>query len=748
MMLAGSEPPPPPPPTAEANSQTKAKDHVGESALVKYKAKGRPSPLCLFADMSTVTKRTRSQLTLMDMGPGFQLNRSPLKAARMAARSNTTASKSEPSHLRNAVEDDNQESEDELLLSPKKSNPKKRSSSPFDQEHPFEEADAERASKKIKRDNDAENSQAPPSPKPLGPFDFAALSPKKPVFATHNQSNDSPRKRAQSVPPRSPSSVPHIDLRKVPASPQRAPSTSPQRPKLRFTSVPHDFEHPKPVDDDARMDVDEPSPASTRLNIFPPIGTHTLTPSHNIPPSPVTPPAVTPPSNTTSLEMPVSSEVLLDDVFTVGPLQPTPHEDPATPKAQSTQPDVTEGYAVPLNDVATPKAVPPPPSSEAVSAIDTPTADLSSVSDNMSIDKPPEIEPVSEPPVSATTSRPSSALSISRIPRPSVHSARPWSRASDFSLSSGGPTSDHTPQPEPQAVPKKPICLPEAAEEGPAGGSSGATDDNATAGPSTTPDPSTSTPRPLPHETADGNAAAGPSAAPAPSTSTHRPTTPGLSQKKSYTSSFAQPTSSSLSKAVERSPVKKPVSLPKPASPTKPTSPRKPVSSILGYMKPKTKQSSLSVLSNALEKLMMPPPVRPGTHLGFAHGADKPLAPAPATRDDADVGRTSASGAAGRKSASGLQRANTIGTMSSASSSRPGPSLISRPSAAFAPPVAKGKINLGSGIVVGKRASRAQGLARSLRASGMGGPRSARQGGEKDKDKKDEKMEGSSSNIS
>ncbi|KAA1470641.1 hypothetical protein DENSPDRAFT_710872 [Dentipellis sp. KUC8613] len=745
--------------------------------------------------MSTVTKRTRSQLTLMDMGPGFQLNRSPLKAARMAARGNMTASKSEPSRLRNAIEDDRQDSDDELLLSPKKSNPKKRSSSPFDQEHPFEEADAERASKKAKRDNDAENSNAPPSPKPLGPFDFAALSPKKPVFATHNQPIDSPRKRAQSVPPRSPSSVPHIDLRNIPASPRRAPSTSPQRPRLRFTSVPHELEHPKPIDEDVRMDVDEPSRASTHLNIFTPIGTHSLTPSDDIPPSPLTPFTTTPPSNTTSFEMPISSEGPLDDVFTVKPLQLTPHEDPVTPKAQLTQPDVTEDYAVPLNDAATPKAVPPPPSFEAVSASDTPTADLSSVSDNMPVDKPPEPEPVSEPPVSVTISRPPSALSVSRIPRPSAPSARPRSQASDSSLSSG-PNSDQKSQPEPQAAPKKPAArisrvkrapsqappprvtrsVSQRQQKGLQAGSSRAAGNNATPGPSAVPEPSTSTPRPLPRETTDGNAAAGPSAAPVASTSNHRPTTPGLSHKRSYTSSFAQPTSSSLSKAVEKSPVKKPVSLPKPLSPTKPTSPRKPASSILEYMKPKVKQSSLSALSNALEKLLMPPPVRPGTHLGFAHGADKPSAAGSATRDDVDVGRTSASGAVGRKSASVLQRANTVGSMSSASSSRPGPSLASRPSAAFAPPVAKSKINLGSGIVVGKRAFPGAGPGKIFAGVGNGrpaqraskksslpmvegspvkggAPASDRVGGEdkdkgKGKDKADETMEGLSANTS
>ena len=187
-----------------------------------------------------------------------------------------------------------------------------------------------------------------------------------------------------------------------------------------------------------------------------------------------------------------------------------------------------------------------------------------------------------------------------------------------------------------------------------------------------------------------------------------------ISHKKAF--SFAMPTSSSLNKAIDKTPASsplKPSSLPKRQFPKLP-SPMKPASS-LGPGEPPhpLKHTGLSNLSLALEKLKIPPPSRPATTLGFnsdTRSASKVLdsRSAPKARDDSAIRLGNGLPAATTKaSAMPLRRVVTVGSVSGFGSNAHASS--SKPAALIAPPAhftgagpSVKKINLHSGIVVGK----------------------------------------------
>ncbi|PBK74307.1 hypothetical protein ARMSODRAFT_951937 [Armillaria solidipes] len=179
-------------------------------------------------------KRTRSQLTLPDnIYQHLPLSRSPLKDARTALRNQSEPPTS--SWLNEGVED---ESEDEILLSPTKS--AKRSASPSrDAEYSSNTAALSEfpALKRPRRDygavgnSDSENVNMPSSPD----RHFAELnldSPKRVGDGLPRKAGLSPR-RACSVPP----TFPSIDLRNPPSSPNKPRSPRKVVPMLKFTVV-------------------------------------------------------------------------------------------------------------------------------------------------------------------------------------------------------------------------------------------------------------------------------------------------------------------------------------------------------------------------------------------------------------------------------------------------------------------------------------------------------------------------------
>ncbi|TFY80796.1 hypothetical protein EWM64_g3220 [Hericium alpestre] len=403
-----------------------------------------------------------------------------------------------------------------------------------------------------------------------GPFDFAHLSPAKSKFSLQHSPPDTPRRRAVSVPP-TPPHVPHLDLKKI-ASPHKSPS-KPSRPQFRFTSEPRVLRDPFSSDE---MEVD-PHDVEMTPHGPGPDANALLTPhfSRPSPPSPLTPLPATPFPMKTPLsraDLGSNSEESIDDPFQIT-------DESRTPIAAHNAPEINVREP-------TPKAVAP---------VDIPAT-----------------EPTPEPSTSAITP---STTSFSRIPRPSSSAARPSSRTSESSVSSVGPSSGLDSEPPAAPAPPAPARKPTSRAS------------RGRRAPGNAPPARLTRSASQKQKKQDSGTDVGPSK-PIASTSTSRPTTPGLS-KKSAAFSFAMPTSSSLSKAVEKSPTKKPVSLPKPQSPTKLFA-KKPASQV-GYA---PKNSSLSNLSMALEKLKMPPPSRPGTSMGFMHRDNPPAASL--AKDDGD----------------------------------------------------------------------------------------------------------------
>jgi hypothetical protein len=184
-----------------------------------------------------------------------------------------------------------------------------------------------------------------------------------------------------------------------------------------------------------------------------------------------------------------------------------------------------------------------------------------------------------------------------------------------------------------------------------------------------------------------------------------------ISHRKAF--SFAMPTSSSLNRTTEKTPASSP---PKPSSftkqqPPKPPSSIKPVSS-LGPGEP-SRYTGLSNLSLALEKLKNPPPLRPATTLGFnsdtrfvSNALDTKSGPK--AKDDSTIRLGHGLPSSVKATATPLRRAATVEPGASSASSVHASG--SRPATLIAPrvahpadttPTAK-KINLHSGVIVGK----------------------------------------------
>lgn len=181
-----------------------------------------------------------------------------------------------------------------------------------------------------------------------------------------------------------------------------------------------------------------------------------------------------------------------------------------------------------------------------------------------------------------------------------------------------------------------------------------------------------------------------------------------VSHKRPF--SFAMPTSSSLSKTTEKAPASSPLK-PSSSSFSKPPSSIKPASS-LGPGEPPhpSKQTGLSNLSLALEKLRIPAPSRPATTLGFSSDtrfvsntldAKNP----PKAKDDSAIRLGHGFPSSSKPTATPLRRAVTVGPVaaseSNAHASGSGPSAFIAPRPAHPDPTVK-KINVHSGMIVGK----------------------------------------------
>ncbi|KAJ7125056.1 hypothetical protein C8R44DRAFT_874897 [Mycena epipterygia] len=107
---------------------------------------------------------------------------------------------------------------------------------------------------------------------------------------------------------------------------------------------------------------------------------------------------------------------------------------------------------------------------------------------------------------------------------------------------------------------------------------------------------------------------------------------------------------------------------------------RAPPSFTRTFTGPDGNPSSLQTLASALEKLRMPPPERPNTSMGFSRDdTDSTLTESTRSLDDRNIGIGRPSG--------GLQRASTVASITSASSSTSSLTGDAKPSAAAAPPL-------------------------------------------------------------
>ena len=195
----------------------------------------------------------------------------------------------------------------------------------------------------------------------------------------------------------------------------------------------------------------------------------------------------------------------------------------------------------------------------------------------------------------------------------------------------------------------------------------------------------------------------------APDFSKKKPSTLAISHRKAF--SFAMPTSSSRKKTTEKAAASSPL---KPSSfikqqPPKLPSSIKPVSSLgLGELPHPSKHTGLSNLSLALEKLKNPPPLRPATTLGF-NSDTRFVFNTPKAKDDSTI--RLGHGLPSSTSTTPLRRAVTVepgaSSESNSHASGSGPATLIAPRSAHptdSGPTMK-KINLHSGIIVGKNSS-------------------------------------------
>ncbi|TFY55104.1 hypothetical protein EVJ58_g8458 [Rhodofomes roseus] len=191
----------------------------------------------------------------------------------------------------------------------------------------------------------------------------------------------------------------------------------------------------------------------------------------------------------------------------------------------------------------------------------------------------------------------------------------------------------------------------------------------------------------------------------------NKPTLSGLRKRRSFTFSFAQPTASSVAKSIPSSPEKgKERERPRSGLPVAPTS----TSSSNVVQTPTDTErsplnSSLSSLSLALQKLNMPAPSRPSTSMGFHPGpagtSDRPPVAESAHPRPPAFGPSHPrpnSVIAGPVRATSLQRANTVADFFR-TPAQPRQTMLTPTAAMRAKtPDAKKRINIHSGIVVGK----------------------------------------------
>ncbi|KAI0262569.1 hypothetical protein BC834DRAFT_939601 [Gloeopeniophorella convolvens] len=661
------------------------------------------------------SKRTRSQVVLSDELGEVSLGISPLKAARQGRRRNeqsssyATPGSSVPDDV--GVDEDDQ-SDDELLLSPVKIRPQKR---PPTSPHrgTLLENSIDRQLKRLKTEH-AEDQPTAEAKRPAGPFDFSFINERQsPTHTSPEQPGSPSKKRAQSVPTISPGAVPLRDLRRLMSSPPRSPSISPIREALHFSSIPRipelpadsmsidDVVTPSRVDsecsgvrEDSHATLDLGASGHTSLQETP-TEPASDAPSHTFPPVPST------------LEV-IASNVYPLDLSTLSePLDVTPR---ASPRVKDSE--LTPKVIAPLASVLDLDPITIPPTNLVPSPLPDPLSPLSALSSFS------EFDPASP----LTNSGPRSSVEPPSLPPlPTRHSSVDAPVPSQVPLT-GTTTTHGEARTVGIAVAKTKGRRVPVRSSGPARLTRSASMKKKEAKPKERKPIIISTSEDAPSATSSlssGTSKLHSDLSSTASSSSKSSSGAMASYKKSF--SFAMPTSSSLSKTVGRlhfsSPQKKPLSLPKQQPPRIP-SPTKPASSIGASTRPQAlqapKHNSLSNLSLALEKLKMPPPVRPATTLGFNRATDPagqtldPGKPPLKAKDDSAVrlGNVLPSNAKGASTP--LKRAVTLGSISSheanaSASSSKLPTTTTQPvppPPKAAPPVKR--INVHTGMIAGK----------------------------------------------
>ncbi|KAH8087876.1 hypothetical protein BXZ70DRAFT_955488 [Cristinia sonorae] len=612
------------------------------------------------------TRKTRSQLALPDLDHEI-LGRSPLKQARIALKHNVNAG---PTMTEDTPSEQETREDHDV--------PAKRPSSPLKDTVALRERDLKRARHE---GADGEN----------GPARTAnhALSSHRKTPSTSSAPSTSTDytpirvQRALSMPPDTTTPIPHLDLNRIPPSPWRTPGLKLQiTPVLSLESIPDATNEPQPP-----PDVVMATPTTNALAL----------------PLPA-------PAAAVGMADADPTEELVDSIQP-RPSSASPNGMPPTSSPLPSLPTSPVDEQPPATDIG-----PETPRRSARLEVDAPMSPLTPLPTTLWIPKeavPPskgdvlqgKQADVSEPPLPPKTPM----ATTSRLPKPT---------ASIFHSALAAVASPNT------GVKPKTVSRVRAmkARQPPAQVSLGGRMTRSAALRSIV-----TKKKEEPAVTEVAKPISRPSINPVQSTDTQAPPiqataaaakTPG--RRRSMSFSYAMPTTSSAAKS-------------NPGSPTKPHSTIGSSSNMRSFTFSRASQppaaSSLSNLSQALEKLNLPPPARPNTSMGFNREGpgggdtdDDDDAPARSTlsKDDNDIAmRSSGSqGTAKRLAAPQLKRASTIGP-----STRPGPSSSSKTQPPthsklmLPPPVPKSKtatpsssaateppkkINLQSGMVVGK----------------------------------------------
>ncbi|KAF8496431.1 hypothetical protein F5888DRAFT_1703821 [Russula emetica] len=650
--------------------------------------------------MSDHSKRTRSQLILSEEFGEIHLGVSPLRAARQERRKNIQTDpldgSSEATPPPN-VEVGGDESDDELLLSPHKTRPPKRQPLSQQPESPSR-TDHERQCKRLKQDHNDEQSHVgvAETRRPNGPFDFSAVNPELLPSTSHEQHGASTKQRAHTFPLDSPTIRPR-DLGQLMPSPGKA-SIVLLQDVLRFSSLPRSL---GPSTDAMAIDNDVNAKLSEESK------------RDKSPERSQTPPPSTELDSSSSLETQMTEEKCT-----------------TTPNSQ--HPSVTSGLEVMTFSLTqlpamaprispeepdcniTPKPVKPPPASLDVNPIPLALGDPSSLPDDapsplstlssMSELSPPPDEPevhtpkVEHPSGIPRAIQPSSAplrdttensgTELFQVARSTTTTSR--GRGGGFASSAGSDRLTRS-----SSIKKQEMgSLDEDVNSRPQGVT-----------------PESSVPSSVPTKRPSDSPAL------APDFSKKKSSTVAVSHRKAF--SFAMPTSSSRNKTAEKAPASSPL---KPLLFTKQQPPKlpssiKPVSSLgLGELPYPSKHTGLSNLSLALEKLKNPPPSRPATTLGFNSDTrfvsnTLDAKSAPKAKDDSTIRLGHGLPSSAKAITTPLRRAFTAepgaSSESNARASGSGPATLIAPRSAHptdSGPTVK-KINLHSGVVVGKSSS-------------------------------------------